>query len=99
MSNSKTNVADLYAGKLKSLPESSKKLSHVVSKELVKNTKNKKKIKNTKVNNLEKEIPTTTDLIHINQYNTQHYNLDKKIDDVNKKLPYADSVMLQLFLL
>ena len=45
MSNSKANVADLYAGKLKSLPESSKKLSHVVSKELVKNTKNKKKIK------------------------------------------------------
>ena len=45
MSNSKANVADLYAGKLKSLPESSKKLSHVVSKELVKNTKNKKKMK------------------------------------------------------
>ena len=40
-----------------------------------------------KVNNLEKEIPATTNLIHINQYNTENSNLEKKIDDLDKRLP------------
>ena len=39
-----------------------------------------------KVKNLEKEIPDDTTLIHINQYNTENYNSEKKIDDLNKKL-------------
>ena len=32
----------------------------------------------TKANNLEKEIPEATTLIHINQYNTDKQNLVKK---------------------
>ena len=39
-----------------------------------------------KVNNLGKEIPVRTNLININQYNTENCNLEKKIDDVDKKL-------------
>ena len=38
MRNSKTNVDDLYDVKLKAFPENLKKLSDVVSKEVVKNT-------------------------------------------------------------
>ena len=45
-----------------------RKLSDVVSKEVVKNTKFS--TLNTKVNNLKREIPEATSLIHINQYNT-----------------------------
>ena len=45
-----------------------RKLSDVVSKEVVKNTKFS--TLNTKVNNLERKIPEATSLIHINQYNT-----------------------------
>ena len=32
----------------------------------------------TKVNNLERKVPDTTTLIHINQYNTDKQKLDKK---------------------
>ena len=45
-----------------------RKLSDVVSKEVVKNTKSS--TLNTKVNNLKRKIPEATSLIHINQYNT-----------------------------
>ena len=45
-----------------------RKLSDVVSKEVVKNTKFS--TLNTKVNNLKRKIPEATSLIHINQYNT-----------------------------
>ena len=39
----------------------------------------------TKVNNLEKKIPDTNNLIHITQYNTDKQNSEKKIGDVDKK--------------
>ena len=53
-----------------------KKLSDLADNELVKNTKfNALK---TKVNSLEKKILDTTKLIHINQYNTDKQNLEKK---------------------
>ena len=39
----------------------------------------------TKVNSLEKKIPDATTLIHINQYNTDKQNLEKKFGDVDKK--------------
>ena len=42
MSNSKTNEGYLYDGKLKTFPENMKKLSDVVSEEVVKNTERKK---------------------------------------------------------
>ena len=60
-----------------------KKLSNVVDNVVVKNTKfNTQK---TKVNNLEKKFPDATTLIHINQYNTDKQNLEKKIGDLDKK--------------
>ena len=60
-----------------------KKISDVVDNEAVKNTKfNRLK---TKVNSLEKKIADATTLIHINQYNTNRQNLDKKTGDVDNK--------------
>ena len=55
----------------------------MVDNTVVKNTKfNTLK---TKVNILEKKIPDATILIHINQYNTDKQNLEKKIGDADKK--------------
>ena len=39
----------------------------------------------TKVNILDKKIPDATTLIQINQYNTDHRSLEKKIEDYDKK--------------
>ena len=41
----------------------------------------------TKVNNLGKNIPDVTTLIHINQYNTHEQNLGKKLEMLIKKIP------------
>ena len=61
-----------------------KNLSDIVSKKVVKNTKfNTLK---TKVNELDKIFPDATTLIHINQYNIDKQNLEKQIEDVDKKL-------------
>ena len=62
-----------------------KKLSNEVSKKVVKNIKFNKL--NTKVNSLENEIPSATTLVHINQHNTDEQSLEKKIGDVDKKIP------------
>ena len=68
MNNLKTKVEDLDFGKLKTIPVDLKKLSDVVGNEVDKDTKfNTLK---TKVNNLDKKVPDTTTLVHINQYNT-----------------------------
>ena len=81
--NSKTKVYDLDVGKLKTVPIDLKKLYDVVANEVVKNTKfNTLK---TKANSLEKKIPDTTTLIHINQYNTDKQNLEKKWEMLTKK--------------
>ena len=67
MNNLKANVDDLDVGKLKTVPVDLTKLSDVVDKKVVKNTKvNTLK---TKVNNLEKKVPDATILIHVNKYN------------------------------
>ena len=80
VNNLKTKVDDLDVGKLKTAPVD---LSDVVDNEVVKNTKfNTLK---TKANILEKKISDATTLIHINQYNTDKQNLEKKIGDVDKK--------------
>ena len=64
LNNLKTKIDDLDAGKLKTVRVDFKKLSDVVDKEVVKNSKfNTLKIK---VNNLENKIPDATTLIHIN---------------------------------
>ena len=60
----KTKIDDLDVGKLKTVRVDFKKLSDVVDKEVVKNSKfNTLKIK---VNNLENKISDATTLIHIN---------------------------------
>ena len=76
MNNLKTKVDDIDVGKLKSVPVDLKKLSDIVHNEAAKNTKFNT-IK-TKVNSLEKKIPEATTLIHINQYNADKQNLEKK---------------------
>ena len=83
MNNLKTKVDDLDVGKLKNVPVDLKKLGNVVDNKVVKSKKFS--MLKTKVNNLEKKIPDATTLIHINQYNTDKQNLNKKIGDVDKK--------------
>ena len=68
---------------MKSVPVDLKKLSDVVDNEVVKNTKFKTLM--TKINNLEKKILNATTLIHINQYNTDKKNLEKKLEMLIKK--------------
>ena len=75
MNSRKTKVGDLDVGKLKNVPADLKKLSDVVANEFVKNAKfNTLK---TKISSLEKRIPDTIKLIHINQHNTDKQNLHK----------------------
>ena len=57
-------------------------------------------VKNTKFNTferkvyrVEKKIPHTVTLIHINQYNTEKTKLDKKIRDVETKADTSDLVL------
>ena len=77
LNNLKTKVDYLDVGKLKSAPVDLKKLSDVVvDNEVVKNRK--LKTLKTKVNKLDKKIPDATTLVHINQYNTDNQNLEKK---------------------
>ena len=63
----KAKVDDLNVDKLKIVIMDLKKLSDVMSKEIVIITKFNKL--NTKVSNLENKIPDATTVIHINQYN------------------------------
>ena len=81
--NLKTNVDDLDVGKLKIIPIYLKKISDVVDNDVLKNTKFN--LLKTKVNSLEKKISDATTLIHVNQYNTDKQNLEKKLGNVDKK--------------
>ena len=83
MNNLKTIVDDLQVVKLKTVPVFPKKLTDVVTNEVVKNTKFS--TLKTKINSLEKKAPDTTSLIHINQYNTDKKKLQNKIRDSNKR--------------
>ena len=76
LNNLKAKVDDLDVDKLKTVPVDLNKLSYVVDNEVVKYTKSN--TLKTKVNSLEKKIPDATTLIHINQYNTDKQNLEKK---------------------
>ena len=52
----------------------------------------------TKVNKSDKKIPDATTSIHINQYNTDKQNLEKKIEDVDEKIPgVSDLVTTTVF--
>ena len=91
LNNLKTKVDDLDVGKLKTVPVDLKKIGDVVDSEVVKNTKFH--TLKTKVNNLEKEIHNATTLFHINQYNTDKQNLDKKMEMLIKKIPNTSSLV------
>ena len=65
LDNLKIEVEDLDVDKLKTFPVDLKELGDVVSKEVVKNSKFDKL--NSKVNNLENNIPDAPILIPINQ--------------------------------
>ena len=67
LNNLKAKAGDLDVDKLKTAPVNLKKLNDEVSKEVVKNTKFNKL--NTRVNNIENEIPGASTLIQTNQYN------------------------------
>ena len=87
VNNLKTKIDDLNVGNLKTVPVNLKKLSDTVGNEVVKNTKfNTLK---SKVNNSEKKIPDTTNLIHINQYNT-----DKKLEMLIKNTSLVTTTVL-----
>ena len=87
LNNLKAEVDDSDVGKLKTVPKDLQKLSDVVDKEVVKNTKFN--TLNTKLNNLEKNIPDAPTLIQINQCNTDKQNLQKKNGDVENKIPHT----------
>ena len=67
LNNLKAKADDLDVDKLKTAPVNLKKLNDEVSKEVVKNTKFNEL--NTRVNNIENEIPGASTLIQTNQYN------------------------------
>ena len=83
LNNLKAKVDVLDFGKLNTVSVDMKKISDVVDNEVVKNTKCS--ILKTKVNYLENKIPHAIILIHINHYNTDNENLEKKIGDVDNK--------------
>ena len=83
LSNFKTKTEQLDFDKWKTVPINLKNLSGVVSKEVIKNTEFNKL--NTKINYSEKATPAAINLIHINQYNVDKHNLEKKVDDFDKK--------------
>ena len=74
--NLKTKEDDLDVGKLKSAPEDLKKLSDIVDNEVAKNSKFQYTKHKGKYS--EKKIPDATNLIHINQFNIDKQNLEKK---------------------
>ena len=91
LNNLKIKVDDSHAGKLKTVCVDLKKISDAVDKQVTKNTKfNTLK---RKVNKLDKEIPNPTILYHINQYNTDKQNMEKKIVDVDKKIPAVSGLV------
>ena len=76
---------------MKTVPVELKKIRDVVDNQFVKNTKfNTLK---AKVNNFEKKIPDAATLVHINQYNTDKQNLEKKIGEVDEKITDTSCLM------
>ena len=95
LNNLRGKVNDLDVSKLKDVPVDLKRLNNSVDDKVVKNAKfNALK---TKVNNLQKTMPDTTSLIHINHYNIDKQNLEKKIGDNDKKQQIRVLYWLQQF--
>ena len=91
LDNLKTKIDELDVGKLKTVPVDLKKLSDVVDKQVVKNTKFN--TLNTKVNNLEEEIPDANTLIQINQYTLKTTFMNTKMSEVENKIPNISSLV------
>ena len=90
--NLETSVDNLDVDKLKAVPVDLKKLSDAVDKQVAENTK--VSTLNTKVKDLEKKIlPDETTLIHTNQYNSDKQNLEKKVKNVDKKIPGTSGIV------
>ena len=83
LKNLETKLDDFAVGKLRNVLVDFTKVIDLVDKWVVKNTKFD--TLNTKVNNLEKKIPSMTTLIYINQYKTDEQILEKKFKDFDKK--------------
>ena len=83
LNNLKTKENDIDVHKLKPVPTDLKKLSEVVNKENVKNTKFI--TMKTKVYKLDKKIPKATTLVHTNQYGTDKQSYQKKLETFIKK--------------
>ena len=69
-----------------------KKLSDALDNEVFNNTKFIS-LNTTKLKTLEKKIPYATNLIHINEYNTDKQNLEIKIWDIDNKVPDASCLV------
>ena len=83
LNNLIAKLDDLDVGQFKTVPVDLKIGSDVLANEGVKNTKfNTLK---TRVNSLETKIPDATSLIHINQYNIDKQDLEKKLKILIKK--------------
>ena len=100
MNDLETKVHDLNVDKVKSVHvdlRRLKKLRDAVDDEAFKNTKFNT-IK-TKLNNLEKKIPNAFPLIHINQYNTERQNLERKNGGVRYEIDTSryDLIILNTF--
>ena len=85
LNNLKAKVYDLDVRTLKTIPVEWKKFSDALDNEVINNTKFK--TLEAKVKNLEKKIRDATTSIHINQYNADKQNLDKKIGVIDEKIP------------
>ena len=90
MDNSRTKVDVLDVDKLKTV--GLEKLRDVVDNEVVKSTKFN--TLNTTVDSLENNTPNGTSLIHINPYNKEKQNLEKKqLEIVIKKIPDTNGLV------
>ena len=92
LNNFNTRVNDQDVVKLKTAV-GFKTLCNVVDNRVARNTKFK--TLKTKVSNLENKILDTTTLIRINRYNRYKQNLEKRLGDVDKKIPDTSGLVIK----
>ena len=82
----KTEVDKIDADKLKTVPVDLSKLSNVVKNDVVKETEYDKLV--TKVDSID-----TTDFVKKNKYKNDGADLEKKISDVDEKIPDVSNLV------
>ena len=82
----KTEVDKIDADKLKTVPVDLSKLSNVVKNDVVKETEYDKLV--TKVDSID-----TTDFVKKNKYENDGADLEKKISDVDEKIPDVSNLV------